>query len=242
MRPNPNPNRHPSHRHFTLARQRTALYASASTGGTILHLQVGVILIGQGHSSRGVHLLLVLGEEGLVDLDLRGSEGEASDELERLVADEFPGKPEEGLLEVVVGLCRDVVVLEVLLSVEGDGLGLDLALLDVDLVTGEDDGDVLADADKIAWWQSVSMGAMEAGWGRKREHTVPVGDVLVGDTGGNVEHDDTALAVDVVTVTETTKLLLAGGVPHIELDLAEVLVFFVSMPAGATSEGRGVPW
>lgn len=33
---------------------------------------------------------------------------------------------------------------------EGDGLGLDLALLDVDLVTAEDDGDVLANTDEIA--------------------------------------------------------------------------------------------
>ena len=32
---------------------------------------------------------------------------------------------------------------------EGDGLGLDLALLDIDLVTAENDGDVLADTDKI---------------------------------------------------------------------------------------------
>jgi hypothetical protein len=39
--------------------------------------------------------------------------------------------------------------LKIFLAVEGDGLGLDLALLDVDLVTGEDDGDVLADADQI---------------------------------------------------------------------------------------------
>jgi hypothetical protein len=33
--------------------------------------------------------------------------------------------------------------------VEGDGLGLDLALLDINLVTGENDGDVLADTDEI---------------------------------------------------------------------------------------------
>jgi hypothetical protein len=68
-----------------------------------------------------------------------------------LVADEFPGEPEERLLEVVVGLGRDVVVLQVLLAVEGDGLCLDLALLDVDLVAGEDDGDVLADTDQVTW-------------------------------------------------------------------------------------------
>jgi hypothetical protein len=52
---------------------------------------------------------------------------------------------------------------------------------------------------------------------------VPVGNVLVGDTGGNVEHDDTALAVDVVTVTKTTELLLSCSIPDIELDIAQVL-------------------
>jgi hypothetical protein len=66
-----------------------------------------------------------------------------------LVADEFPGKPEEGLLEVVVGLGRDIVVLQVLLAVEGDGLGLDLALLHVDLVAGKDNGDVLTDTNQV---------------------------------------------------------------------------------------------
>jgi hypothetical protein len=33
--------------------------------------------------------------------------------------------------------------------VESDGLGLDLALLDIDLVAAKDNGDVLANADKI---------------------------------------------------------------------------------------------
>lgn len=32
---------------------------------------------------------------------------------------------------------------------EGDGLGLDLALLNVDLVTSQDDGNVLADTDEV---------------------------------------------------------------------------------------------
>lgn len=59
------------------------------------------------------------------------------------------------------------------------------------------------------------------GGGFKR--TVPVGDVLVGDAGGDVEHDDAALAVDVVAVAQTAELLLAGSVPDVELDLAEVL-------------------
>jgi hypothetical protein len=53
--------------------------------------------------------------------------------------------------------------------------------------------------------------------------TVPVGNVLVGDTRGDIEHDDTALAVNVVAITETTELLLTGGIPDIELDRTEVL-------------------
>ena len=61
---------------------------------------------------------------------------------------------QEGLFEVVVGLCRNVIVLKVLLPVEGDGLVLDFAVLDIDLVSDEHNWDMLAiivaDADEIA--------------------------------------------------------------------------------------------
>ena len=73
--------------------------------------------------------------------------------------------------------------------------------LHVDLVAAKNDWDVLANTLKI---------------------TVPVRDVLIRDTGRHVEHDDTALALNVVTVTETTELLLAGSVPDVEADGAEV--------------------
>lgn len=53
---------------------------------------------------------------------------------------------------------------------------------------------------------------------------MPVGNVLVGNSGGDIKHDDTTLAVDVVTITETTELLLSGSIPDIEGDVAEVLV------------------
>lgn len=66
-----------------------------------------------------------------------------------LVADKFSGEPEEWLLKVIIGLGGDVVVLEVLLAMEGDGLCLDLALLHVHLVTSEDDRNILADTDEI---------------------------------------------------------------------------------------------
>jgi hypothetical protein len=53
---------------------------------------------------------------------------------------------------------------------------------------------------------------------------VPVGNVLVGNAGGDIEHDDTGLTVDVVTITETTELLLTSGIPDIELDGSVVLI------------------
>ena len=95
--------------------------------------------------------------------------------MDRLT-DELPRQPEEGLLKVVVGLGRDVVVLQVLLAVEHDGLGLDLAVLDVDLVAAQHDGDVLADADQVP---------------------VPVRHVLVRHPGRHVEHHDRALTLKV---------------------------------------------
>jgi hypothetical protein len=165
-------------------------------------LQVWVLLIGQRHSRRVLHLLLILLHRRLIDLNFRWCERRGSDKLQTLVADQLPREPQEGLLEVVVGFGGDVVVLQVLLAVEGDSLGLDFALLDVDLVAGEDDRDVLADAHQVA---------------------VPVGHVLVGDARGDVEHDDAALPVDVVTVAQPAELLLSCRVPNVELDRAEVL-------------------
>lgn len=53
---------------------------------------------------------------------------------------------------------------------------------------------------------------------------MPVGDVLVGNTGGDIEHDDTTLSVDVVSITKSSELLLSSGIPDIELDASQVLL------------------
>lgn len=71
----------------------------------------------------------------------------------------------------------------------------------VDLVTAENDGDVLA----------YSL-----------EVTVPVGHIFVCDPGGDVEHDNPALALDIISIAETPELLLASGVPDVEADGAVV--------------------
>ena len=57
---------------------------------------------------------------------------------------------------------------------EHDGLGFNLPVLDVNLVAGEDDGNVLAHPD---------------------QDPVPVGDVLVCHSRGHIEHDDGTLSL-----------------------------------------------
>ena len=73
--------------------------------------------------------------------------------------------------------------------------------LDVDLISAENNWNVLTNAFKV---------------------TMPVGNVLVGDTRSDVKHDNTTLALNVVTITETTELLLTGSIPHVETYGAEV--------------------
>jgi hypothetical protein len=137
------------------------------------------------------------------------------------VADKLACQPEERLLEVVVGLRRDIVVLKVLLSVECDGLGFDFSLLHINLVTGEDDWDVLADANQVTFRENLVDVMQQVG--SRIGRTVPVRNVLVGNSGCNIKHDDAALPVNVISVTKTTELLLSCSIPYIELNLPQVL-------------------
>jgi hypothetical protein len=111
---------------------------------------VVIVAIGQGHGGCGLQLLLVAGHLGHVDLGLRGRQGGGLHELDGVVAGDLPGDPHEGLLEVVVHLGGDLVVLQVLLAVEGDLLGLHLAVLYLYLVTAQHNGDVLAYTGQIS--------------------------------------------------------------------------------------------
>lgn len=64
-----------------------------------------------------------------VNGDLGWSKGRCSNKVKVGVANELASEPEEWLLKIVVGLGADVVILEVLFSVEGDGLCLNFTLL-----------------------------------------------------------------------------------------------------------------
>ena len=143
--------------------------------------------------------LLHLSELILRDSDLDRGEKRLLDEGEVDIVDHSAEEPDERLLELIVALGRDIVVLEVLLAMEGDLLGLNFAITNIDFVTDEDDRDGLADTGKIL---------------------VPLGDVGVGDTRADIEHDDTAVATDVISVSESSEFLLTGGIPNIEDDVS----------------------
>jgi hypothetical protein len=89
-------------------------------------------------------------------------------------------KPYERLFELIVTLGRDIVVLEVLLSVESDLLGLNFSVLDINLVSDEDDWDGITDSDEIF---------------------VPLWNILIGDSGADIEHDDTALTSNIISIS-----------------------------------------
>ena len=53
---------------------------------------------------------------------------------------------------------------------------------------------------------------------------MPVGNVFVGDAGGDVEHDNGALALNVISIAQSAEFLLTGSVPDIEFDRTSVRV------------------
>jgi len=51
---------------------------------------------------------------------------------------------------------------------------------------------------------------------------MPVGYVFVGNPGSHVEHNDTALALDIITIPQPTEFFLPGRVPYIKDDVPKV--------------------
>jgi hypothetical protein len=95
--------------------------------------------------------------------------------LEVSIVDESSEEPDERLVVLIVTLGRDIVVLEVLLSVESNLLSFDFTVLNVNLVSDKHNRDALTDSGEIL---------------------VPLGHVGVGDTGAHIEHDDTTVAAN----------------------------------------------
>lgn len=164
-------------------------------------LKIAIVLVGQGSGGGSLQLGVVLRHELLINLHFRRCKCWRSSKLEGRVANELASKPEEWLLEVVVGFRRDLEVLQVLLSVECDSTCLYFPFLDVYLVAAKHNRNVFTYSLQI---------------------TVPVGHVLVRDSTCDIEHNDTTLALNVIAIAKTTELLLPRGVPYIEADCAKV--------------------
>ena len=118
----------------------------------------------------GFLLFLVLKVDGHV---LREESG-LLNQLQVGIVLELADQIDEGLLVVVVALNGEFVVLDILLAVEGDSSGLDLTFLEIDLVAAQNNGDISS--------------------ANTSDISVPVGDVLVSHSGGDVEHNDGSLA------------------------------------------------
>lgn len=110
-----------------------------------------------------------------IDGDFRRSECRGLDEGDVGITDQLACDPQEGFLEIVVTLRRKFIVLQRLLSVEGDGLGLDFAILDIYLVSAKDNGNVFTNT---------------------REVAMPLWDILVGHTTSHVKHDDRSVTLN----------------------------------------------
>ena len=104
-----------------------------------------------------------------------------------------------------------------------DAFGFDFSILDIDLVSSEYNWDIFADTDQI---------------------TMPIWNVFVSDTWRHIKHNDRALSLNiyyvpinsrktseapkitlnVITITESSKFFLTGGIPNIKSKGASVCV------------------
>jgi len=124
--------------------------------------------------------LLHLVDLGLVNSYFLGLEDWGFDESQVVIISESSEEPDERFLVLVVALGRDIVVLKVLLSVEGDLFGFNFSVFHVDLVSNENNWDVGAHSGQVL---------------------VPLGDVLVSDSGAHVKHDDSAMSANTIMHT-----------------------------------------
>ena len=80
---------------------------------------------------------------------------------------------------------------------ENNCLGLHFPVFNVNLVPTQNNGDVFTDSHQVS---------------------VPVRYIFVRYSGGDVKHDDATLSLDVVAISETSKLFLPSSVPNVEAD------------------------
>jgi hypothetical protein len=83
--------------------------------------------------------------------------------------------------------------------VKGDLVGLDFSIFDVGLVSYETDGGVGADFVEVH---------------------VPLLNISVGISVGEIKHDDGAMSVNIITLSQLSEFLLSCSVPDVEPDFS----------------------
>ena len=80
----------------------------------------------------------------------RARAGRHGDSPQVRISSQFSSNPEEGLFKVVVRFGRNVIVLKILLSVEDNGLCLNLSVLNIHFVATQHNWDVLTHSYQIS--------------------------------------------------------------------------------------------
>mmetsp|Transcript_11469 Transcript_11469/g.15919 ORF Transcript_11469/g.15919 Transcript_11469/m.15919 type:complete len:215 (+) Transcript_11469:3515-4159(+) len=147
--------------------------------------------------------LFVLSHLVFVNWNLWRLQGRGLNKNEVWITNKFSGQPQERLFKVVIAFSTDIVILQVLLSVESDLLWFHLSIFHIDFVSAQNNRNSFTNSDEIS---------------------VPVWNILVGHSGGNIEHDDCSLSLNVVTISESTEFFLSSSVPNIESNRSTISV------------------
>lgn len=132
--------------------------------------------------------------------------------VEILLPCKFPGKVQERFLKVVVALSRNFIILQILLPVECNLLCLYLPVLHINLVSTENNGYVLTDPKFPTKKQSnletplsqivksnscrLQISSFQSLLTAPAQISMPCGNVLVGQPGSNIKHDNCTLPMD----------------------------------------------
>ena len=129
----------------------------------------------EGHLGGFLGFLLEFLDVGGLQNDLLGLQSWGFNQMQCWITQQLAEEPDEGLFELVVAFGGDVVVLETLLAMEDDLLGLDFAIFHIHLVSHQDYGDIVAYSDQVL---------------------VPLRHILVRNSRCHIEHYYRAIGLD----------------------------------------------
>lgn len=137
----------------------------------------------------------------LIHLDFAWESSNSVDEVEIWVSNELLQDPDVWSIILIIRLSGDIIVLEISLSVESDLSSLDFSVLTIDLVSNQNNGDVITDSGKIL---------------------IPLRDIFIGNSGGDIEHDDGSMSSNIISFSESSEFFLSSSIPDIQFNSTSV--------------------